>query len=68
MRFWLLLQKRILNKKSFLAVLFLIIPVVAGIKFCSKQKSGILRIALVKSQDSSMVQQIFDSLNKDHSL
>jgi ABC-2 type transport system permease protein len=65
MKFLLLLQKRILNKKSFLAVLFLIIPVVVGIKICSNQKSGILRIALFQSQSTPMGQQIFDSLKND---
>ena len=71
-RFCFLLQKRLIKKPSFAVILFLIIPVVLGIKFCSTQKSGILTVALSQiqnsaneSRQSSSVQSIFNSLIND---
>ena len=64
---FLLLQKRFLKKTSFIIILCLVIPVVIFFRIGSRQKSGMLTVALAASNatvSSDSVQQIMTQLEE----
>ncbi len=60
-----LMQKRMFHKKSFIFILFLIIPVVFFMRISSHQKSGMLTVVLAEAtSESSIPSEIISDLQK----
>ena len=65
---FLLIQKRLFKKPSFLIILALVFPVVMGIRFTANQKSGLLAIALAEEKPCATSQNIIQKLQEVHSV